>query len=470
MLPKDSLNWISGIERKLKRTDLKFAGVHVWPVARNTIMLLALAFDKTSWPRKKRDSSIIRFFKSLRGLILVRPSPVFFLTDAKYSHHINGETHLKDVDSVCVLGQDGTASVLLGLQDLPEQGKRLPHRSSVSVYAITVVSAFISRAYVLTRLDKGLNSFIDELGELIAADPRSPTEVNTVLIEKVIRKNVLFTVTASHLLSLLLRRVNPEKCYIHCYYSLLGMALCSACHRAGIPIADVQHGISGRNMRAYAGWSRVPARGYNTLPNEFMCWTRYDERAIAEWLESLESGPSVVNTGQLWLEEFRQSGLRELALAEWEGFFGSLAPGALRVVVTLQSPRLGADIQRLLEQGNGDYVFLIRAHPDIASNKLPEELSTLETRFRNVYIDAPSRMPIPVLMEKCDVNVTEWSASVYDALFAGIPSIVTSEAGRDYFEDLIEEGVVTFAPSGEKLQERLEELLSRQQSSGFSPE
>lgn len=452
MLPKDSLSWIADVEFQLDAPHFAFAGLHAWPIVRNTLLSAVLPVNKSSWPQKQRQSRTSRFLISSWNLLTLHRSHVFFLTDPKYVNLTDGCAYLKDVDAVSDPDGDGAKDLLAGLQDVPERGKKLSHTNTVSVFAITSVAALVSRAHPLMRLHPGWRSFSADMLAALSKSGGCPAELIGEKVFKSVRKNVLFSVIASYLFSILLLRVKPKRCYIHCYYSLLGMALTAACRRSSISIADVQHGISGRNMRAYANWSVCPLGGYNTMPDVFLCWTSHDQKAISDWAIKVESGPVAKVTGQMWLKHIKSSGAYDRAVAEWVWFFDVLSSDATRIVVTLQAPELDIKIRKLIQQ-NRQSIFFIRAHPDIPFENLPVELSGLESEFDNVYVDAPSRMPIHVLMANSDLHITEWSASVYDAWFSGIKSIVISPSGRDYFEDFISDDKVYYAQNSRSLAE-----------------
>src|SRR5690606_8414651 len=102
----------------------------------------------------------------------------------------------------------------------------------------------------------------------------------------------------------------------------VGMAFCSACNQLGISIVDIQHGMSGRNMRSYGGWDNKFGFLYNTLPSEFLCWTPFDKKAIDEWLKSsVKDWPRVKVSGNLWRNFFLENHIEQFREATSKSIF-----------------------------------------------------------------------------------------------------------------------------------------------------
>jgi hypothetical protein len=76
----------------------------------------------------------------------------------------------------------------------------------------------------------------------------------------------------------------------------------------------------------------------------------------------------------------------------------------------------------------------------------------------NAYVKVPSEMPIRLALQCSDVHITQWSASVYDAMFEEVKSIVTSEEGRDYFIDMIDDGSVVYCSTVDSVVSKVSDM------------
>lgn len=447
-----SLSDLHGVELKGDEINHRVAGVDCWPIIKVSLLSSGqhgrhvFQFQNN---HSRLFSLAVAFAKCLRGFFLLpfmKKADVFILSDSKFSEKINGELYLKDSHAFAEIFERSGKTSTIALQNQCIDDALVRKGNCFSVYFVLFLAAIMSRLYFLMSLFPGLSKYLDKMLRCVGViAEKKGGYFDACKVGKILRKNILFCIIASILFRILLRRVRPGEVYVVCFYSLLGMSLCAACHCLGIPTADIQHGVSGRNMRAYGGWRWAPKFGYTTLPDKFLTWTEYDAGAINEHLQSRNGMHQAIKLTDSWRSFKDSSGLHAVSKGEWHIFLNSILSFRRKIVLTLQSPVVPPDLRRLIDTCGDDCCFLIRVHPDFTSSMMDFELFDLPKKYRNVFVAEPSLMPIQTLMSFADVNITGWSASVYDAYFEGVRSVVISDLGRDYFVDFIRDGFVMYA-------------------------
>ncbi|WP_176243729.1 hypothetical protein [Halomonas sp. CSM-2] len=458
MTPKQSLDWLRRFELSYSNVNHRFCNVDCWPIVRNTILSKINAASSASEAPKKNN---FRFrslcvmiwcsLKSLATLFKTKNADIFILSDNKFSEKIENNLYLNDAHAISDLAESKGESSLIALQGKYIDSRIVKRNRCVSIYIIIVISAFISRLSFLFFLFPALIKYINNITKSLNAHFVSSDYGDYHVEEKQLLRNIIFCIVASTLFSLILKRINPSRTYVVCYYSLIGMAFCSACNRLEIPVSDLQHGVSGRNMRAYSNWNNCPEYGYTTLPKYFLTWTRYDTKAINDTLNDRNGFHCAITSGHIW-EIFKEKfGLDLLVRDEWSEFLSVLTHYKRKIVVTLQSSSIPENIFNIINDCGSDCCFLIRAHPNFSTGFEMEQLLKLESDYANVLVSKPTQVPIQLLMSIADVNITGWSASVYDAYFEGVRSIVVTKFGLDYFSDFIDDFFVVYTEDVEKI-------------------
>ncbi|MGQ7818401.1 hypothetical protein ACUTAH_22455 [Metapseudomonas furukawaii] len=451
MTPKQSIEWVRKFESTGGELNYRTNGVDCWPIVRNTL-LSALNSDGVRVKKGFLSAGLVAsikmvffiFFGFIR-LLFLKKTDVFILGDVKFSEEIAGRVYLKDAYVLARMAISGGQRSLTAVQSPMVNKKVVGREFCISVYSLIFLVSFFS-SFLYLIIPRRLSGYIDELlDKVFSSLPDNEGGLNERVVRRQIRKNVVFCILASYLFYWLLLRIKPDKVFVVCYYSMLGMSICAACRKLDISSFDVQHGVSGRNMRAYTSWLAVPEGGYTTLPRNFLAWTEVDAKAIRDWAQLTHGAHKVLVTGSLW----RKYKLSEESLSgcpgEWAQFLDDINFYKKRVVITLQSSVVHELLLELVRNCDEDVCFLVRAHPSASSR---EEVSGLMESFSShssVFVCEPTKMPIQLLMSVASVHITEWSASVYDAYFEGVPSIVVSREGADYFVDFIDMGFAFYS-------------------------
>jgi hypothetical protein len=192
---------------------------------------------------------------------------------------------------------------------------------------------------------------------------------------------------------------------------------------------ELQHGIQEQTHECFHEWTSIPPAGYyNPFPDFIWVWGE----AAAEMYSSNVFRPRILIGGNLFLNAavaaFRQSRERGRDL---------------RIGYTLTHPlhRFVQDIETTITACPNSWTWVFRNHPSDKEgkaflrelkNKLPTRKIDIETGQTNSVIE---------FLSTVDVHATHDSTCALEALALGMPSIITTEFGLDYFARWISAGV-----------------------------
>jgi len=438
--PYDLMSVVNRLEKSGGR-HFHYMGVDCWPVLRNTFMTVAV-HGVSSRAHKLTLRMFVKASIDLFTIFLFggrRRSLI--LTDFKYRTVFKEKEYLREASVISDIIQEAGESTTILTQGISPASAAVESRA---IYLLTAVCYVLAKVFAAVSPNKDVWIYVSRLFDDIQSDEYSASSSDIAIGVR----NIYFVIIARFFLKSLLKRLRPKRCYVVCYYSCIGMALCAAGNDLGIDVVDLQHGVGGRNMRSYGKWVGIPETGFNTLPSSFFCWTEYDKKAIDEWAQSTNGAHRAWVTGNIW----RQFVVASEKKGARESYLADAIKGYSKVVVyTARSAKLSPVVIAVLKEASCDYVFLIRVHPDVVEGDLKETERMLRNIGGNVIILPASSCRIDSLMRCADVHITEWSASVYDALFEGVPSIVLTDTGEQYFEAFVKEGFVEKAVTSEEI-------------------
>jgi hypothetical protein len=245
-----------------------------------------------------------------------------------------------------------------------------------------------------------------------------------------------------------LRKVRPRIGLVNTYYSAEGYAFCVACHRAGVPVADVQHGSQGRDHMAYGRWQALPQGGYELMPDRFWCWSPAEAEAIAEWSGGTRHSPYVA--GNPWRDIWRADSeafvrpLRDQALALRRR---SGMPHHVLVVLSwgLAEEEALKVFRALSTLPAGQHFFWIRLHPVEHGKESEVARQARDCGLAAFDVDAASALPLYAVFAAVDLVVALGSTVVMEAEAWGLRSVVTTAYGGDICKPSIQSGAAVLA-------------------------
>jgi len=243
----------------------------------------------------------------------------------------------------------------------------------------------------------------------------------------------------------LLSKLKPAVSFVVSYYNTEGMAFNLACHRLKIPCIDIQHGVQGELHVAYGRWNNIPATGFELLPSHFWCWSDEDAAAINAWSKSVSMHHKPLVGGNLWLDLWK-TGEPDF-VKSYDNKISALKktlPPCKHVLATLQfnlddantlSPLLTA-----IRDSDKNWFWWVRLHPCMLSRREYIRGILQQTGNLNFELDTATDLPLYALLRHMDVHVTHSSSTVIEAKDFGIPSVIFSHYGMEFFPDQIASG------------------------------
>lgn len=452
---------IKRFESRNEVVNLSIMGIAIWP-------LLRVRWFFSEWSRlytknQRKDVSKCRHsFKKLRSLI---PK----LMDFRLIAPIQCERHHK---SDILFFSDGISFVRVG----DKWWDRFCDPIALQAQSMGLISAFWSPNYVYRSIKAGevwiaqpFIVFYSLISELISRISKAQNGVKEILLglaegaklygyapSQFLERKALADAYRVNFLERVYRRrlnqVRPSLAFIVSFYSLEGMSFVLACKNLGIPVVDIQHGVQGSLHPAYAGWedSMQCSGAIRLLPDCFWVWSSVESAVIKQWSE--KSRHKVYVGGDpwrdLWIDPMKMTSEMNELVRRGNNLLQK-AQGKRVVLVTLQyGLNLGeqlSPIKRLIELAGDDYKFWIRLHPMMLD--LQEEVSKI-LRSKDIELDEVTCLPLPVVLPLSDMHVTHSSSVVIEASDFGIPSVISSRYGAEFFPEQLLSGMALEASDG----------------------
>jgi hypothetical protein len=261
-------------------------------------------------------------------------------------------------------------------------------------------------------------------------------------------RNALISKHLSRWFEAWLRVLRPKVVFLVAYYGNERAAMVLASKRLGIPCVDIQHGAISDVHFAYARLGRLPQEGYALLPDWFWVWTTRERELIETWASGSAHHRVVVggNPFTTFCATSRSPAVRDMAVTLDHARAAS--SGRHQALYTASGfetdEQLGA-LRELIAKTRGTYCWWLRMHPSRLDSNL---------RFRDALASSPETVdrmslatsaPLPLLMARMDVHLTEGSSSADEAAMFGVPTILFAREGQTQFAPLLARGIAVAA-------------------------
>lgn len=241
--------------------------------------------------------------------------------------------------------------------------------------------------------------------------------------------------------------------------------LCVACHKRGVWVADLQHGVIA-DMHPWYGESFRSGEPIEYLPSAFLCWDYGSARVIKKWAHGMGIGTKVI--GHPWLARFAKQSREDRLVDELSESYHREAAGSGKERTILVSLSWGeADIPngfiaegllQAIRKSAHVYRWLIRLHPNQLRGFAKHEAARFTEFFRKnlsgcAEWESATFAPLPVILKNADLHIS-WSSSVcIEASQMGIKSALLNPKLRlegspagEYFGYHQERGMVELIP------------------------
>jgi hypothetical protein len=216
--------------------------------------------------------------------------------------------------------------------------------------------------------------------------------------------------------------------------------LCRAGKIKNIPIYDLQHGVISDENPWYGEIYRNTTSIKN-LPDGFLCWDDQSVATILKWAHN--KGIKVIKIGNPWFIRFFRIQPEDLlvneALAEGQGIddkrpciIVSLQWGlAIEYPDRIFNGVMVDALEKVILGTEKNYNWILRLHPvQMRSTEREYVLNYLKITFGAKRIELwikASELPLPVVLQKADLHITDSSTVVIEAAWLGIRNGLLSE-------------------------------------------
>ena len=241
------------------------------------------------------------------------------------------------------------------------------------------------------------------------------------------------------------------------YYDPVGLAINAAANQLEITTYCVQHGGQSRNNPAFGQWTNLPLKGYEMLPDIFLCWDKESANTITEWAPVTKYHQTQVK-GYKWPELWRDGKIKYSKILQLR----QLAAGRLNILYTMQ-PSIGHPpimIDEMIKQFPKGVNWWFRLHPRQLGSQVEFDLQQMYYDSKNIFVLEATFEPLPALMVNMDLHLTSFSSCVYEAMMFNIPTIFINRMGQEYFNEAIQSGKAELCLTSKALKGNISERLN----------
>lgn len=430
-------------------------GVYVWPLIRIDLGTKLTFHDILNYQKEQSSfnkkmlfvlnnlKSTIRYFSSRindrsKEDTFSQKVDVVFLTDGVSYVKIKGVWFEKYCDSLRIILKDFGISVI----NLVSLNKYYVPRFAPSIFIQPNINFAIIKSIFRSKFDP-VNKNDDLTGYddfLKFVSKETENKINLLSIKDLYFKTKKIQAISAYYKKRLIE-LRPKLGVSECYYGDYCLAFNLACSELRITSVDMQHGVQGDYHIAYGTWSKIPANGYQLLPNIFWCWSESEEKIINNWANSTSNKHRAMTLGNtfniIWKNDI-------LFKNENTTLIPRHSENSPNILITLQygiaTEENLKEVLKAISLTQKDYNWWVRLHPSM----LNEEVGIREMLDRygvEIYeMDLSSSLPLFSVLSQTNIHLTYYSSSVIEATDFAVPSIITSELGVKIFNEQIKSG------------------------------
>jgi hypothetical protein len=219
--------------------------------------------------------------------------------------------------------------------------------------------------------------------------------------------------------------------------------LCVACRKRGVWVADVQHGVIAETHPWYGQRFRAQD-SVEQLPHAFHLWDPGSKRVVERWAGP--KGLATPVTGNRWVARFIQPAPDDQMVHDLAERYARVlppAPGKKTILIALSwgefnipNGYVADGLQAVIRKTADRYRWLIRLHPNqikgFASHEFPRFLKYFQENLEGcAEWDAPTRYPLPLVLQGVDLHISWMSSVCIEAAQMGIRSALLNPRLRD---------------------------------------
>lgn len=438
---------VEAIERECRVDEWRAGDVDLWPLASQDLFLdifreagASTAAASPSLPIRAMTSlatPVTNLWKSRHDLahMVGRPhrADSLFLGDGVSLDFVDGSWRDRFGEPVAAaLESEGRTCLFMQ----PGNLSRLPWARPS--YTANRVSA---RGALVASMTSGKTPDLPDLPSALRLIEKAGVDAPSLSVEILARRGRVVAAQSAAFESIL-RRVRPKVAFVVTYYAGLGHAFALACRRRGVLCVDLQHCPHDGAHRAYR-WSRVPPRGYSTLPGLFWTWSEANAETIRSWMGQLaHSWHRAIAGGNMQIAGMSDEESDRL----WQKAKDLAGGGTFEreIMVALQpiggKKDVWSALAKAIQSAPPTWRWWIRRHP--ASTPMQDRAyePLLSLRGPKIVIGEAAQAPLPALLGHMHALVSLASGAAGEAAIFGVPSFFLDREALDTFPYLIEQG------------------------------
>ncbi|MCB2141102.1 hypothetical protein KQH27_00175 [bacterium] len=464
---KELISILTGIEADIDVNRIKYDGYCIWPLVR---IQLAMRLMHASRPQIKSvspSSSKMRLKqvgqkiskvatilnRNIKNGPLRKKDLAFMIRTSERSNLVGGTWYSRHGDCFSDLFEDKYSIQLIEFSDNGLFPKPQPRPSFFLdiEFSTNEIKRKLTRCHAIKRIS-GFSAFMEHLDKKKISWPDAERRVSERLQNILGLKNAFTRV---------LKKLDPALLLITCCYCEKSMAAILACNDLKIPVIEFQHGAQNDNNPFLTHWTKVPADGYEMLPDLFWNWGEASAERIQQWAGKTTRHKAFVG-GNLWISKWIRDGFQTDDCKDYD-VVRLFPPDKKHLLISLQMwpDSLPAFLLDILRASPSEWFWHIRQHPRHSISE--KELNQILGKDYNVNYEfhSSSSMPLYLLLKQVDLHLTGYSTVAFEAAQFSVPTIFYHTNARDGFKRSIDDNLFCYADDRDRLLFQIKKKLSQ---------
>lgn len=230
-------------------------------------------------------------------------------------------------------------------------------------------------------------------------------------------------------------------------------SLCVAAKKLSIWIADIQHGVISRE--GYYGEKYRSNYECNSWPSSILCW---DEDSQLNVHKITNKKIETIITGNPWVARLNRTDTNDSLANNLIKKYKVNVKKNVIILITLQwgyeriseidKSGIPSALLAYIKSRGEKIDWWIRIHPVQLRGNLSKPITKILKEefagYSNIFWDAPTKAPLPILMESVDLHMTWSSAATIEASWFGIKTALLStdvNLLKEWFSEKIEKNI-----------------------------
>ena len=262
-------------------------------------------------------------------------------------------------------------------------------------------------------------------------------EYADIVSEDVLIQDLELTAAYELLWNEILAILNPKLIVLECFYGNPNYSgLLAASKKRKIKSVDLQHGISADQM--YMGWTKIPKKGYDLLPDYYWCWSKYDVNNIISSRQR-SSVLSPLLGGNLWFRKQLNETRQNVNNNHIESLISNGSYKKIMLVTLQHSIPVSDILIKAINNSDEDWLWLVKFHPlDFVDPQYRNKYKAAIKDCRNVEYENTTGADLYFLLKKVNVHLTHHSTSSVEAISLKVPTILLGSKFETIFKEFID--------------------------------